>query len=65
VVVTAAGARWQVNLDIVPDDDDPHATLSAVGPDGEAAASRRVAASFKLNARSAQAWVEGGFGKPG
>jgi hypothetical protein len=65
VTVTAAGARWVVNLDIVPDEDDPYATLSAVGSDGEAAASRRVAAGFKLNARSAQAWVEGGFGKPG
>jgi hypothetical protein len=64
VAVTAAGARWEVRLDIVPDDDDPQATLSAVAADGETVASRRVAPSFKLNARSAQAWVEGGFGAP-
>ena len=65
VTVTAAAARWVVNLDIVPDEDDPYATLSAVGADGQTVANRRVAAGFKLNARSAQAWVEGGFGKPG
>ena len=64
VTVTAGGGRWQVNLDIVPDDDDPHALLSAVDAAGQTAARRRVAASFKLNARSAQSWIEGGFGKP-
>ena len=51
-------------LDIVPDEDDPHAVLKATGADGGEIASRRVAASFRLGIASAQAWAEGGYGKP-
>jgi hypothetical protein len=57
--------RWQVTLDIVPDEDDPHALLAAIDTAGEPVAQQRVSASFKLNATSAAAWVEGGFRKPG
>jgi len=64
VSVSAAGARWLVRLDIVPDDDDPHAMLSAVDVDGITAASLRVAASFKLSAASAERWVDNGFARP-
>ncbi len=64
VTVTANGVRWQVNLDIVPDEDDPQAQLSALAADGSVAASVRVSPGFKLSARSAQAWVEAGFAKP-
>ena len=64
VVVNIADARWQVRLDIVPDDDDPHAVLSAVDVNGDTAASVRVPASFKLNAASAGRWVDSGFAKP-
>jgi hypothetical protein len=64
VSVSAAGARWLVRLDIVPDDDDPHAMLSAVDADGQTAASVRVQASFKLSAASAERWVDSGFAKP-
>ena len=63
--VAAASGRVSVTLDIVPDEDDPHAWLEAIDPAGDSLARLRVAAGFKLNANSARAWVEGGFGRPG
>ena len=65
VTVDGETGRWRVTLDIVPDEDDPHALLAAHDAAGEAAAQQRVSASFKLNLASATAWVEGGFRKPG
>jgi hypothetical protein len=62
--VTTAEGRWEVTLDIVPDEDDPYALLAACGPDGEQAAQVRVRPDFKLSQSSATAWVEGGFLKP-
>jgi hypothetical protein len=62
-VKTAAGA-WQVTLDIVPDEDDAHALLSAVDAAGERVAQWRVRADFRLNSSSAAAWVADGFRKP-
>ena len=64
VVVMAAAGRIAVTLDIVPDDDDPHALLAAVDAGGEALAQVRVGAGFKLNATSARAWIDDGFRKP-
>ncbi len=64
-VVAASGARISVTLDIVADEDDPHALLAAQGTAGEAIAQVRVSAGFKLNQASARDWVEAGFGKPG
>ena len=64
LTVTAHSDRFTVSLDIVPDEDNPHALLSALGPDGEQLAQLRVAASFKLNRQSAVAWVESGFARP-
>lgn len=51
-------------LDIVPDEDDPHALLAASDMAGERLAQWRVAASFKLSAAGAQDWVEAGLLKP-
>ncbi len=65
VVVTTAQGRIEVTLDIVPDDDDPHALLAAWDAAGERLAEMRVSAGFKLGLASATAWVEGGCGKPG
>lgn len=65
VVVSADAGRLTVNLDIVPDDDDPYALLSALDEGGEQLAQVRVAASFKLSLASAEAWVASGFVKPG
>ncbi len=56
--------RVLFTLDIVPDEDDPHAVLKATDAGGAELATRRVAANFKLGVASAQAWAEGGYGKP-
>ena len=64
IAVTVGDARITVNLDIVPDEENPYATLSAVDDGGDALAEVRVAPSFKLNRSSAVAWAEGGFAKP-
>jgi len=65
ITVSARAARVTVCLDIVPDEDNPYAMLSAKDEGDELLAEVRVAASFKLNRSSAVAWVEGGFAKPG
>jgi hypothetical protein len=65
LAVMAQAGRITVTLDIVPDDDDPHAFLAAQDADGEALARVRVAAGFKLSAASAAAWIENDFRKPG
>ncbi len=54
-----------VTLDIVPDEDDPHALLAARDAAGGELGAQRVAPNFRLNAASATAWVEGGMRKPG
>ena len=56
--------RITVTLDIVPDDDDPYAVLSAQDEAGESLASVRVAADYRLNEASASRWVENGFQRP-
>lgn len=60
---TAQG-RIEVLLDIVPDDDNPYATLSARDAGGEALAQVRVAAGFKLSEASARAWIENDYLRP-
>lgn len=64
IAVTVGDARITVSLDIVPDEENPYATLSAVDDGGDSLAEVRVAPSFKLNRSSAVAWAEGGFAKP-
>ncbi len=64
LVISAAGGPWRVTLDIVPDDDDPHAWLAARGPDDERVAHERVRADYRLTAAAALAWIERGFGRP-
>lgn len=53
-----------VKLDIVPDEDDAYAILSAVDQYGDELASVRVRPDFKLNPASASAWIEDEFRKP-
>jgi len=65
VNVNAAGVRWQVTLDIVPDDDDAHALLAARNDEGQEVPPQRVAATFRLTNDAALAWIEGGFRRPG
>ena len=64
ITVTAGSNRVTVCLDIVPDEDNPYAMLSARDEGEELLAEVRVALSFKLSRSSAVTWAEGGFGAP-
>ncbi len=64
IAVTAKSARVTVTLDIIPDEDNPHALLAATDADGGQLAQVRVTPSFRLNRASAIAWVEADFRKP-
>jgi hypothetical protein len=57
VTTTANGERVRVDLDIVPDDDDPHAILTAFDETGAIATRSTVAANFVLNEASARKWL--------
>ncbi|MBT9507271.1 hypothetical protein [Rhodoferax sp.] len=61
ITVSVGSARVTVLLDIVPDEDNPYAVLSAQDDGGDTLAQARVAPSFKLNRSSAVAWVEAQF----
>ncbi len=67
VVVSHAGNAITVTLEIVPDDENPYAMLTARAArnrDDPPLAQVRVAASFKLNEASAGTWIEGDFRRP-
>ncbi|RYX95203.1 MAG: hypothetical protein EOO28_12375 [Comamonadaceae bacterium] len=64
IAVSANGARIDVTLDIVPDEDNPHAMLAARDEAGELLAEVKVAASFKLNRASAVRWAENAYARP-
>ena len=63
-VHTAELTRWTVTLDIVPDEDNPSASLRAVDAAGEAHAQVSVSPGFQLNANSALAWIDADFKRP-
>jgi hypothetical protein len=63
VVETAAG-RITVVHDIVPDDDNPTATLSATNERGETLAQVNVSPAFKFTRSSAADWIAQSFAKP-
>lgn len=54
------GARMRVDLDVVPDEDDPHAILTVRDAAGETVTRARVPAGFKLTAETARRWIERG-----
>ena len=64
VTVNGQDSRVTVLLRIVPDEDNPYAVLSAQEEGGDALAEVKVAAGFKLNRQTAQAWVDAEFAKP-
>ncbi|AOJ10553.1 hypothetical protein [Burkholderia mayonis] len=66
VTVAAATGEGEldITLDIVPDEDEPYALLTALDAFGEQLAQMRVAANFKLSKASAVTWVENGFCRP-
>ncbi|MEC5404274.1 hypothetical protein VOM14_01650 [Paraburkholderia sp. MPAMCS5] len=53
-----------ITLDIVPDEDEPYALLTALDAFGEQIAQVQVAPHFKLSKASASAWVENEFRRP-
>ena len=57
VTTTAGGERVRVDLDIVPDEDDPHAILTAFDDTGAVATRATVAANFVLSEASARKWL--------
>jgi maltose-binding protein MalE len=63
-VVSSAQGELKVTLDIVPDEDNPYALLTAIDEMGEQVAQVRVAPTFKLSPVSALAWVENDFRAP-
>jgi len=66
LTVTAAdGGRIRVDLDVVPDEDMPHAVLAAFDPAGNELGSVQVRSDFKLTQASASRFVEDGFTVPG
>ena len=56
--------RIRVALRIVPDEDNPHALLSAQDSFGTTLGEARVAPNFKLTADSAAAWIDSGYERP-
>jgi hypothetical protein len=65
VIVNGLTGRITVLLDIVPDDDNPFAVLTAQDEGGDTLAEVKIEAGFKLNRQTAQAWVDACFAKPG
>jgi len=65
VSVDTVSTRVAVTLDIVPDDDNPSALLTATDVDGTELAKVSVSPGFKLNAASAAAWIANDYRKPG
>jgi len=66
VTVTARNdQRVRVALAIVPDEDNPSATLTAYDDaDDSELASVSVSPAFRLTAASASAWIESGYARP-
>lgn len=61
VSVGYGSGRIRVALQIVPDEDNPYALLSAQDESGAQLGEARVAPNFKLSAASAEAWIESGY----
>ncbi|WP_199748608.1 hypothetical protein [Candidimonas sp. SYP-B2681] len=64
VKVSSPAGRLTIKLDIVPDDDNPSAVLSAWDVQGEQIAQVDISPNFRLNVDSAAAWVADNFKKP-
>lgn len=64
VTIDAESGRVTVKLDIVPDEDEPYAVLSAYDEFGEQLAQTNVAPTYKLTVQRAADWARGGYGKP-
>ncbi|HYG41907.1 MAG TPA: hypothetical protein VEA17_03220 [Bordetella sp.] len=65
VKIDAEAGRLTIKLDIVPDEDEPYAVLSAYDESGEQLAKVHVAPTYKLSVQRASEWARGGFGRQG
>lgn len=62
--VSLAATEIRVHLDIVPDEENPYALLSAFDAENTELAKVRVAVGFKLSQSSAAAWIENDYRQP-
>ncbi len=61
----AWGGRWfEVVLELIADEYEPHAILSATDDTGTVVAKHQVTPGFKFTRDVANAWVQGGFEEP-
>lgn len=65
VKIDTDAGRLTVKLDIVPDEYQPYAVLSAYDEFGEQLAQVNVAPTYKLSVQRASEWANGGFGRQG
>jgi len=65
ITINSASGRISVTLDIVGDENDAYALLTARDAADETLAQVRVSAGFKLNKASATAWIDKDFRQPG
>lgn len=63
--VDSPSGPLRIALDIVPDEYEPYAELSAQDPFGEELARVRVSPGFKLTRQSAADWIADDFARPG
>ncbi|MEF8717414.1 MAG: hypothetical protein V5B35_04390 [Candidatus Accumulibacter necessarius] len=63
--VNGQSGRIKVTFDIVADEDDPHALLTAYDGNGEALARVRVDAGFRFSASTVNAWISDDYRQPG
>lgn len=64
LMVSTDTADFRINLDIVPDEDDPYAWLSASDADQVELAKVRVRPNYVLNQKNARLWIENDFRRP-
>ena len=64
ITINGQSGRISITLDLVADEDDPHALLGAYDANGEQLAQVRVGPGFKLSKGSANAWIDDDFRKP-
>ena len=64
LTVTSHEQSISVTLDVVPDEEDPHALLRATDLEGVELAQVKVRPDFKLNSKTAHAWIENNYVRP-
>jgi hypothetical protein len=65
MTINSPSGRISITLDIVGDESDMYAVLTACDASDETLAQVRVPAGFKLNKASATAWIDNDFRQPG